>query len=436
MNKTRLAALLVPVLALAACAPAAKVEATKPLVIAHRGLPGRYPEETRSAYEAAAKAGADALELDVHLSRDCVPVARHNPWLSDNTDIAATAARVPEVAARRRTVPGRWVDVGYDATRVGGPSRYLVDLTDPADPKSVLKSLIVDGEDHSNDWSITDFTVAELRRWVRGTTYDNRDERPKDRNGTEPVLTFQEVIDIARAHGLIVYPETKNPTWNNAQAIANGCGAPGSHPLEDALLKVLEQNGLNHREAPVLVQSFEPASLKYLRAAGLRTRTVQLMDGNGVDYRTGAVILMTPNERAIADGRPYSWTLAGDARTFADMLTPAGLAEVKTYADGIGPWKPYLMSWRIVPAPQQGKGTLAQVNSVTPTLVIADAHAAGLFVHSFTFRDERRYLPGLYDGDAQAELVQYLRAGVDGVFSDFADTAVTARTGWLRESRR
>ena len=63
----------------------------------------------------------------------------------------------------------------------------------------MLKSLVVDGEDHTNDWSITDFTVAELKQWIGGTTYDARDERPTALNGKYPILTMQEIIDIAKA---------------------------------------------------------------------------------------------------------------------------------------------------------------------------------------------------------------------------------------------
>ncbi|MFT4102424.1 MAG: glycerophosphodiester phosphodiesterase family protein [Burkholderiaceae bacterium] len=206
----------------------ATLDGSAPLVIGHRGFPGEYPEETQPAYQGAADVGADSLELDLHLTRDCVLVARHNPWLSDNTNIASVAAADPEVMARKRTVPGRWVDVKYDLARFGGPPRYLTDLTDPADPKSVLESLIVDGEDHTGDWSITDFTLSEVKTWLRGTTYDAAAERPTIDNGRYPVLSFQEVIDIARVKSaavgrtLSVYPEAKNPYWNNQQAIANG----------------------------------------------------------------------------------------------------------------------------------------------------------------------------------------------------------------------
>jgi glycerophosphoryl diester phosphodiesterase len=406
-----------------------------------------HPEETEPAYVAAADAGADSLEEDLHLSKDCVLVARHNPWLSDNTNITEVAATNATVAARKRTVPGRLVDVTYSLATYGGPAQYLSDLTDPADPKSVLKSLIVDGEDHTNDWSITDFTVAELKQWIAGTTYDARDQRPTAENGKFPVLTMQEIIDLAKAKSattgrtITVYPEAKNPYWNNAQAIANGCGT-GSHPFEDAIIKLVKDNNLNSKTSPILVQSFDPASLKYMRANGLNTRLVQLVDGNDVNYKTGEMIYKTDDVYNFVDGRPYSWTLAGDGRSFGAMLTPAGLAEIKTYADGIGPWKPQVMSLTVSPWKTTNAdgtpytGSLADVNTVTPTSLIADAHKAGLFVHSYTFRNEAKYLAGAFKGDPLAEYLPYFRAGIDGVFTDFANTGVVARAAYLKETGR
>lgn len=414
-----------------------------PLIIGHRGLPGLFPEETQAAYEAAADAGADSLETDLHLTKDCVLVARHNPWLSDNTNITAVAATNTTVAARKRTVPGVLVDVTYPPIPDNGPAKYLSDLTNPNDPKSVLKSLVVDGEDHTGDWSITDFTMAELKQWIAGTTYDARAQRPTDLNGKLPILSFQEIIDIAKAKSastgrtISVYPESKNPIWNNAQAIANGCGPVGSHPLEDAMLKILNFNDLNRKDAPVFVQSFDPASLKYLRSAGLKSKAVQLVDGNDVNYKTGEMGYVTTDEYTFVDGRPYSWTLAGDPRFFGSMLTPAGLAEVKTYADGIGPWKPQVMSLTVVPFKDPPyTGSLADVNTVKPTSLIADAHKAGLFVHTYTFRNEPQYLAGFYKGDPMAEYLVFFRAGIDGVFTDFSNTGFAARKTYLTETGR
>ena len=71
------------------------LDGAAPIIIGHRGLPGLFPEETEPSFDGAAEAGADSLEEDLHLSRDCVLVARHNPWLSDNTNVAEVALTHP-----------------------------------------------------------------------------------------------------------------------------------------------------------------------------------------------------------------------------------------------------------------------------------------------------------------------------------------------------
>ena len=115
---------------------------------------------------------------------------------------------------------------------------------------------------------------------------------------------------------------------------------------------------------------------------------------------------------------------------------PAGLAEVATYADGIGPWKYYLQSTTCKVFDAAGKCADANgdgaVNEADRTVlpasdVIARAHAKGLLVHTWTFRNERSRQAL---EDRQNPVNEYLRfyaLGVDGVFSDFADTAVAAR---------
>lgn len=70
-----------------------------------------------------------------------------------------------------------------------------------------------------------------------------------------------------------------------------------------------------------------------------------------------------------------------------------------------------------------------------PTTLVADAHQAGLLVHPYTFRNENTFLPADFRsspdeaayGDARAEYALFSRLGVDGLFSDNADTAVAAR---------
>ncbi len=412
------------------------LDGKQPQVIAHRGYSGMYPEQTRMAYEKAADAGADMLELDMHMTRDCQLVARHNAWLGDSTNVADVAKTNAVVAARKRTTPGALVNVTYPAIAANGPAQYLSDRINPNDPKSVLKPLVVDGEDHTNDWSISDFTMQELRDWIGGKILDNAADRPTEWNGKLPLISVQDVIDIAAAKGkaqnrtISVYAETKNPYWNNQQAIANGCGT-GAHPFEDAVMALLQKNNFNSKDSPIYLQSFDPASLKYLRQAGMKAKAVQLIDGNDYNFNDGSVGYITTDEWTFISGRPYSWTLAGDARTFAMMQTPAGLADIKTYADGIGPWKPQVLAHSVVPY-KDGAG-LKDVNTLKDTGLIANAHKAGLIVHSFTFRNEPSRLAGIFKGDPVQEFLAYYRLGIDGVFTDFTPTGVQARDAYIAE---
>lgn len=416
------------------------LDGNAPQVIAHRGFSGRYPEQTQMAYEAAADAGADMLELDMHMTRDCQLVARHNAWLSDSTNVARVAATNPDVARRRRMAEGIWVNVTYPATPAHGPTQYLSDQLVPGDPRSVLQALVVDGEDHRNDWAISDFSMQELRDLLRSRILDNAADRSSEWNDKLPLISAQEVLDIAVAKGkaqgrvILVYAETKNPYWNNQQAIANGCGVPGSRPFEQAVLQLLGQNGLNTPDSAIYIQSFDPDSLRYLRSAGMKAKAVQLIDGNDIDYRDGSVIYITQDASTFVSGRPYSWTLAGDARSFGAMLTPEGLAEIKRYADGIGPWKPQVLAHAVRPY-VQGSG-LKDVNQLKDTGLIAAVHKAGLVVHSFTFRNEPARLAGMFNNDPQQEYLAYYRLGIDGVFTDFTDTALQTRATYAWELKR
>jgi len=252
---------------------------------------------------------------------------------------------------------------------------------------------------------VEDFTLAELKTLraterlplirQENTLYDGRYEIP----------TFQEVLDLRErlqrelGRTIGVYPETKHPTYHDAIGLS----------LEEPLAAVLERNGLNTPRAPVFVQSFEVSNLRELNGV-LKTPLVQLFGSTG---------------------QPADLAAAGDPRTYDDLSTPAGLAEIAGYADGIGPNKE-----RVIPVVDGSLGT--------PTSLVADAHAAGLVVHPYTFRNENTFLPASLrrpppgsppgtppvpndDGDAFAEYAAYLATGIDGLFSDNPDTAVAAR---------
>lgn len=317
-----------------------------PIVIGHRGAASWRPEHTAASYTHAAQTGADWIEPDLVPTKDHVLVVRHENEISRTTDVAAH----PEFADRRttKTVDGRSV----------------------------------------TGWFTEDFTLAELKtlRAVerlplvrnRNTVFDGRDQ----------VLTFQEVVDLARrlskTHGrtIAVFPETKHPTY------FRGLGLP----LEPKLAEAIRRNRLGPREC--VVQSFEPTSLKRIAAARLGVPLWQALG---------------------TTGGPYDLVSSGDPTTYKDMMTPAGLARIAEYADWIGPDK----------------------SSVAGTSLVADAHAAGLRIGPYTFRAENQFLPadlrrgtGANDfGDAFAEYALYYGLGVDAVVTDFPDLAVMARRG-------
>jgi glycerophosphoryl diester phosphodiesterase len=209
-------------------------------------------------------------------------------------------------------------------------------------------------------------------------------------------------------------------------------------PLEDKLITVINATGWNSKISPIFVQSFEPGSLKLMRSKGLNTNMVQLIDADDYDFKTGTLTYAAPYDR------PYDWFKSGDTRLFSAMVTPAGLAEIKTYADGIGPWKPYIVpvkgaldsAGNLKDINGDGKTNLNDASPQTPTTLIADAHKAGLFVHAYTFRNEKRRLAADYAGDPAKEFLQFYRLGLDGLFADFPDTAIAARAAYLKELGR
>jgi glycerophosphoryl diester phosphodiesterase len=367
----------------------ATLDGKQPLVVAHRGASGYLPEETLEAYARAIELGADVIEMDLVVTKDGVLVARHDPNLAISTDVA----KHPEFASRKKTMQ-------------------------------------VDGETQTG-WFVQDFTLAEVKT-LGGISTDA--ERPQQFNGQFKIPTFQEVIDFAKTKSretgrtIAIYPETKNPTWFRDMGL----------PMEDKVIAMINAAGWNSKTAPIYVQSFEPGSLKYMKSKGLNTWLIQLIDGDGIDMKTGTMTYAVPVDR------PYEWTKAGDKRTFSAMVTPAGLAEIKTYADGIGPWKRYIFTiqgtmgadGKPVDINKDGKINDADGTSMKPTTLIADAHKAGLFVHPFTFRNENRRLATDYKGDPKNEYLAYYRLGVDGVFTDFTDTALAARQMYLKEIGR
>ncbi|AOI85444.1 glycerophosphodiester phosphodiesterase [Burkholderia cepacia] len=323
-------------------------------VVGHRGASALRPEHTLASYRKAIEDGADVIEPDLVSTRDGVLVARHENEISGTTNVSALA----QFASRKATKT-------IDGTQLTG-------------------------------WFTEDFTLAELK------TLRARERIPQVRpantayNDQFEIPTFDEIVALAKqmsaqtGRTIHLYPETKHPTYFQSIGL----------PLEDRLVDALLKDSYTARTATVYIQSFEVANLKAIRnrikSSQPNWKLVQLMDE--------------------ADQRPYDFVKANDKRTYGDLSTRDGMREVATYANGVGPYKTSIIA-------VAADGTLQQ-----PTQYVRYAHEAGLVVHPYTFRPENNFLPAsLKDGGTPAtrntagsvrEIQAYLRAGIDGFFTD------------------
>ncbi|MBE9128799.1 DUF86 domain-containing protein [Coleofasciculus sp. LEGE 07092] len=331
--------------------------APRPLVIAHRGASGYRPEHTLAAYELAIEMGADYIEPDLVITKDGVLVVRHenaiailNPDTGEVIEATTDVVERPEFADR-------------------------------------LTTKIIDGQELTG-WFTEDFNLAELKTLrakerlpqLRGTEFDNLFEVP----------TLEEVIQLAQSKSaelgrtIGIYPETKHPTYFDSIRLS----------LEEPLVEILNQYGYTEPQAPVFIQSFETANLKDLNEM-TEVLLVQLLNVSGQPY--DFINDLDPSDNS--------------DRTYLDLATPAGLAKIAEYADGIGVNKRL-----IVP-------TGTDRSLVDPTSLVEDAHAEGLLVHAWTFRNEDVFLAPDYQGNPELEYQQFFSLGIDGLFSDFPDKA-------------
>jgi glycerophosphoryl diester phosphodiesterase len=252
-------------------------------------------------------------------------------------------------------------------------------------------------------WFTEDFSLAELETLyarerlpeIRGTGYDGRFRVP----------TFQQIIALVAemnarlgregTHRIGIYPETKHPTY------FAGIGLP----LEEPLVAALDANGYRGTRARVFIQSFEVGNLKKL-ATLTQVPLIQLID---------------------AAGKPYDFVVSSDPRSYADLITRPGLTEIASYADGIGVNKALIL-------PRDAQNRL-----LPPTRLIRDAHRAGLAVHGWTLRGENAFLPAELQlgsdprdiGDMLGEARLFLKAGIDGYFTDHPGIGVAARDAFV-----
>lgn len=242
---------------------------------------------------------------------------------------------------------------------------------------------------------VVDFTLEELRT-LRVTEGFRLDESGQEQQiyperfplwqGNFQIHTFAE--QLAMIQGLNrstgrdvgIYPELKAPAFHHAHG----------KDIGQAVLSELKRFGYVSRDSNVYVQTFEFDELKRVKE--------QLLPALDMDLKL--VQLMGDDEDN------YGW-----------MLRAGGMQELARYADGIGPEKGMIIN------------ALSTPDNLMISTLVRDAHAAGLQVHPYTFRADSGQLPG-YARDFEHLLeLFYFEAGVDGLFTDFADKAVDFLNG-------
>lgn len=228
----------------------------------------------------------------------------------------------------------------------------------------------IDGKDVSG-WFSEDFLLAEIRE-LRATERFAR-ERPGNAalDGHFGIVTLDEILALRKSSERVLgrtiglYPELKHAAHFAAIGL----------PLEPRLAEALHGTGLRGARAPVYVQSFELPALRRFAELSELPRVMLL-------------------------GRAPS---------------TAQLRELAAGVQGIGVAKALVY-------PRDAAGAIG-----APTSLVGEAHALGLAVHAWTFRREDIFLPSNLRGQPERELERFLAAGIDGVFTDFPDTALALR---------
>jgi len=228
-------------------------------------------------------------------------------------------------------------------------------------------------------WRVADFTLAEIQTLtVQPTGTAQRSHPGFTPAAAQPwrVPTFQEVIDLAQrtaaqtGRSVGIYPEAKQ----------------ADPAMEDAILQTLAQNGYGAR-SQVFIQSFSDATLRSMRAKQTAQGKPPLPQ-----ILLGAALMD-------ADGTARMGVFSAGA------LKPLALGEVAGFAEGVGV-------------------TIGSATYPVSKNFIAQAHAAGLLVHGWTFAQPEAAL-------AAEEYQKYLEMGMDGLFSNYPDLALQARDAFV-----
>lgn len=370
----------------------------EPIVIGHRGASGVLPEHTLEAYRTAIAQGASFIEPDLVTTKDGVLIARHEPILDDTTNVA----------------------------EVFGEDRMSTKMLDGVEVTAYFAE---------------DFTLEEIKQ-LRAV--QSRDYRSQEFNEAFEIPTFQEIIELVQETeaetGIQVgiYPETKHPTFFDEQGLS----------LEESLIATLEATGFTDPDR-IFIQSFEVQNLielqEMLNEKGLGDIPLVQLYGDTTETATAEDPFSVPydirynleqgNDLAAIYGQELINAVENglsESTTYRDLDSAEFLQIIADkYAEGAGPWKNNIVLRESLEEPIDGNGDgVAEITTQLTgevTSFIEDAHAAGLQVHPYTYRNEEQFLTLDAEGNpqtAEAEIEQIIELGADGFFTDFPNTGV------------
>lgn len=347
----------------------------EPIIIAHRGAQFMYPEHTIEGYKKAIEIGADYIEPDLVVTKDGVFVARHEPYISGTTNVQD----LPEFAHLKTTK-------------------------------------ILDGIEVT-DWFVSDFTLQELKTLKARQSWNNRTHKYDD---LFEIPTFEEIITLAKkskttkGKSVGIYPELKHPTFHRNAGL----------PMEDVFLDMLTKANFNSKEAAIYVQCFEVSSLQYIHSKS-DVKLIQLLGAAGINP-DGSLRFTKEDGSYDPEGQPYDFIVNKDNRTYDFFTTEEGMKFLTTYATGVGPWKPFVITIT------NDNNTPREI--LPPTDFIDLAHKYHLEVHPYTFRNEDS--KWTINEEPSSEYQLFFEAGVDGLFSDYTNEALEAKEEYLKKKNR
>jgi glycerophosphoryl diester phosphodiesterase len=265
-----------------------------------------------------------------------------------------------------------------DGVLIARHENEISETTDVAKKFPTRKATkIIDGQSITG-WFTEDFTLEEIKTL---TTKERLSFRNQKYNGQFQIPTFEEILNLAktesekRKRSIGIYPETKHPSYFQSLKL----------PLDQKLIEVLRSANLDRQKNPIFIQSFEPTILQTLK-----TQT------------TDPLILLIGDLTEV----PYDLKQTTNKMTYQQLLSENSLNQLKNYISGIGFHKSHLLNSDLVER----------------------AHQQNLLVHVYTFRSDKTYLDSKYQGRPELEYMEFFKLGVDGVFSDFPDDAIKARS--------